>query len=282
MPIPHKPLVQWAVVLWDDVNFGGAKRTVIEDVFDLGGIEFLGTSAIGIHVKPDFPRPQGGIEGFSFFDKPGWKGRELLLAPGIYPDLVALNFNDQIRSFRSAGFTSRQAGLYGPDGQITVELSPNPPQAAPLGPVPIVVDLWASEIDNLTTGPDGAPVRTLTPTLTLIEGTSSLGPTYGQQWNDRTSGVVVFRTPEFNTEYARLYAEAQPFDSSPGNGKEIGGWMDFAPGTYPSMHNLIFDKVISGFEVVDPHQLIRPQPFTTPRLFHPSLMAQPFAKKASA
>src|SRR5215470_13842709 len=96
-------MIPVVVVLWENENFGGRKRLLIEDVPDLHLLGFDNlTSAIGVHPGPDFDawkRAHGGIppKVVCYVDE-DYRGDGLVLDEGGMNKLSI--FNDTISSVR--------------------------------------------------------------------------------------------------------------------------------------------------------------------------------------
>lgn len=87
--------VKLIIDLFDDINFGGSRRTLIRNLNDFRLIEFNDrASSVTVTPGPNFAagdtaRLWGDID---------FQGSSITLPPGQYPDLRTLNFNDAASS----------------------------------------------------------------------------------------------------------------------------------------------------------------------------------------
>ena len=94
------PLV---LVLWEHQNYGGIKRTVVEDVETLGITNFNDkTSCIGVHAGPD-AQALGFQPTASLYEHPAYEGVEVVLPAGLYPNLNMIGLGDAFRHDEGAG-----------------------------------------------------------------------------------------------------------------------------------------------------------------------------------
>ena len=92
--------------LWEDVNFGGSRRTIIEDTSYVGFQGFNDkTSSIKVHPGPDYAAWKAANNGrepvVGFYEHLNFGGGSLLLTAGEYPNIhLGYNFGDVISSVR--------------------------------------------------------------------------------------------------------------------------------------------------------------------------------------
>jgi hypothetical protein len=205
------PLV---VALWEHPNFGGRKRLIVQDTRNLALTEFANTtSAIGVHPGPNYAAwkaAHGGQEpAVGLYDGVNFTGAALILTAGAYPDIGRLfNFNDAISSIR---------------------FNPPPPNAAPIGPIPLVVELYA---DESFTGRR----------LVVVEDTPNIAAAFGGEFNDVTTSVRVQEGPDYRPgKKAQLFRDLN----------YEGGKIDLAPGNYPDLKSvgIGFNDVVSSVKV---------------------------------
>lgn len=83
--------------LFDNFNFLGFRRTVIENLDNFGIIEFDNrTTSVIVSRGPDF-QPGDAVR---LWTERNFSGRSLTLPPGQYNDLRTFNFNDQASSLQ--------------------------------------------------------------------------------------------------------------------------------------------------------------------------------------
>lgn len=93
--------VRLIVDLFEDINFGGSRRTLVRDLNDFRLIEFNDrASSVIVTAGPNF---QTGDTARLWSDV-DFQGSSIVLPPGQFPDLRTLNFNDVASSLSiSAG-----------------------------------------------------------------------------------------------------------------------------------------------------------------------------------
>lgn len=92
--MPEVPII---AELFDNFNFLGPRRTLIESLADFGFIEFDDrTTSVIVTEGPNF-QPGNAIR---LWTEKNFQGRSLTLPPGQYNDLRVFNFNDQASSMQ--------------------------------------------------------------------------------------------------------------------------------------------------------------------------------------
>src|SRR5438094_10041194 len=113
--------------LWEDVNFGGSRRTIIEDTSYVGFQGFNDkTSSIKVHPGPDYAAWKAANNGrepvVGFYEHLNFGGGSLLLTAGEYPNIhLGYNFGDVISSVR---------------------FNPAPGGPRPIAPIRLIVELF--------------------------------------------------------------------------------------------------------------------------------------------
>ena len=238
-------VINLVAALWEHTRTEGVKRTLITSAPNLDDIFFNDrTSSIGVHPGPNF-LADSTTDTVSFFEDAYYKGNEILLRAGQYPDITELGVS--ISSVQFNGPDTRDPGLYDSDGNLQFKLGPVG-GAATIAPIPIVVDLYHNVINNFdwTTGIPVANAENAQH-LTLVQPSTDLRRDFGDEWNDATNALMVSRGPDFRLgNMARLYIDAQPDNAQPGGGVETGGWHDFPPGAYLDLSAINFAQVTSA------------------------------------
>ena len=237
-------VINLVAALFENTRFGGVKRTLITSTSNLDDIFFNDrTSSIGIHPGPSF-LAGSTTDTVSFFEDAFYKGTEVVLRTGQFPDVTELGVS--ISSVLFNGPDTRESGLYR-NGNLEFKLGPAG-GAATIAPIPIVVDLYHNIINNFDWA-TGTPVANdeNAQHLTLVEPSTDLRRYFGDEWNDATNALVVSRGPNFRLgNMARLYIDAQPDNAQPGGGVETGGWHDFPPAAYLDLSAINFAHVTSA------------------------------------
>jgi|SRR5690242_443737 len=184
-------LIPLVVALWENRNFGGVKRTLIEDVPTLWDWNFdKKTSAIGVHPGPSFNLWTSFGPTVTFLGENPNDG-SLTLGPGAWADLSLFNWNDRITAVRfnlnnlvPTGAFNQRTGQH-----ITVPSAP----AATIARIPLVLDAW-TDSDNLV-APAGSPLGKW---IQLVESSPSLSADFGAEFNDSIKGIRVRAGPDYN------------------------------------------------------------------------------------
>jgi hypothetical protein len=257
------------VALWDAPHFVNSKRTIIASLDNNGKLyekdnrtlEYIHynrrTYAIGIHAGPQFSQEFARGYSVSFFEGENYQGRELCLAPGVYPTLKGLgDFGGRICSLKFNEPFKRDPGLYehegeaGEDNSLDGLLNDHLQPAAQIPSIPSVVRL----IDTDNVGPvdygsggSGAPYCNgstrypleMSRCLTLVESAYDFRKMFGPEYDATTRQVIVQRGPDYTKSdkgfKARLYD--RPTDGDPDQPANL----DFGPDddTVPPSNALI-------------------------------------------
>jgi hypothetical protein len=115
------------VVLWTDRGYGGTRCPILRNTPDLTAYGFNDrASSIGVHPGPTY-KPNVTYP-VACFEDHHYHGFPLVLEQGAYPALDELNFNDKISSVRFYNTINAPSRW--------------PLTAAPIGPIPLVVELY--------------------------------------------------------------------------------------------------------------------------------------------
>lgn len=218
------PLV---LVLWEHKKFGGTKRVFVADDHNLTSDTPLPSadfndksSAIGVHPGPDFD-PNESLT-ISLFSDADFKGSELVVEAGVYPNLADINFNDSISSVRFNAPGARQPGLY-VRGALEAGIRPTGPAAA-IAPIPAVVQLYATH--NYREGGWGSPSFHSFHVATLVETSLDVGAEYGGQFSGSAVQVKVAEGSG-PAGIVHLFRETSP--DTPQGHIQGGGHIDLLP-----------------------------------------------------
>jgi len=242
------------VALWNARNFTATKRTIIASLDSQGHLleknnptlEYISynrqTQAIGIHAGPQF---EGGYT-VSFFDEPyerggpWYRGRELCLPPGVYPNLEVFGFAKSICGVRFNERRARAPGLYegGQEQGLAPLLNPDPKPAQQIPRIPLVVRLITDDIgpDDAQVGPGGCGPYTnggtsypceLWRCLTLVEDAPDFRTMFGDEYDATTIQVIVQKGPDYGISKAGF--EARLYEGVTGNDPDRPANLDFGP-----------------------------------------------------
>jgi len=206
-------MIPLVVALWENTNFGGRKRLLVDDTPILSLLAFNDTtSAVGVHPGPDYAAwkaAHGGKEPtVGLYENVNFGGAALILTTGAYASIHRLfNFGDAVSSVR---------------------FNPPPPSAAAITPIPLIVELF--QHDNFNGN-----------RLVVVEDSASLSGDFGSEFNDVVTSVRVTSGPNFVAgKVAQLFRDAN-FG---------GGKIDLPPGSYPNIgasHG--FNDAVSSIKV---------------------------------
>jgi hypothetical protein len=183
-------LIPLVVALWQGVNFGGVKRTLIEDVGNLSNWNFdKRTQAIGVHPGPSFNSWTSFTPTVTFLSEDSNAG-SLTLGPGAYPDLSQFNWDGRISSVRfnlnqpvPIGSVDFKTGRH-----TTVSALP----VAAIASIPLVLDAWTDF--SPYPEPEGYPPGKR---IQLVESSASLHGEFGNEFNDSIKTIRVRRGPDY-------------------------------------------------------------------------------------
>ena len=207
-------MVPLVAALWENANFGGRKRLLVDDTSNLATQVFSDrTSAIGVHPGPDYAAwkaAHGNREPtITFYENVGYGGAALRLTTGAYANIHSLyNFGDRISSVR---------------------FNAAPEAVNPISNIPLIVELYSNA--NFTGN-----------RLIVVENSSNVINDFGSEFNDVVSSVRVRQGPSFTPEkVAQLFRDPN----------YLGGKIDLAPGNYANIgasHG--FNDVVTSIKVL--------------------------------
>jgi len=186
------------VALWQGRNFGGVKRTLIEDVQNLSDWNFdKRAQAIGVHYGPSFNLWTSFTPTVTFLgDDPN--AGSLTLGPGVWPDLSQFNWGGRIKSVQFNLNLPVAMGSLDPNTgrHITVPALP----VSTIAPIPLVLDAWTDY--SPYPEPEGYPPGKR---IQLVEASASLRGEYGDEFNDSIKTIRLRRGPDYGGfDVARL------------------------------------------------------------------------------
>jgi hypothetical protein len=157
----------------------------------------------------------------SVFSDTDFAGKEMVLLPGIYPDLHQVDFNDSISSVRFNLPGYKAPGIY-VKGNLEVPLG-TPAPAATISPIPVVVSLYREH--DVTEGLLG-PTTKGAHVVTLVETSLDVGADYGSEFSASAKWARISAGPS-PTGIAHLYREINP--DTPQGHVQGGGHIDLTP-----------------------------------------------------
>jgi hypothetical protein len=196
-------LVPLVVELYEDVNYGGDRRNVIDDESMLGqgagctaGLAFGNVvSSVKVRKGPDYATwvaAHGGAKPYVYlYENNSFDGRRLALGIGGYPDLRTLSFHDKASSI--AIVTTAQ-----PPADLNVA----PQTAATFGAISVILEAHTSIVSKRCTEDDYK--------LTLLRSAWDISRDYGSTFNDRISSIDVIPGSSFDeSKELTLYVHSQ-------------------------------------------------------------------------
>lgn len=219
MPV-NIPLV---VVLWQNTNGQGARRTIIWDTPDLRDQNFNDkASSIGVHPGPDYDQWKVDHNGqeptASLYEDIGFAGAVLTLTTGWYPDIhVRFAFGDKISSVRVPG-----------EGADAAERTNT--GADRIDSIPVVVEVFT---DRLQGGK----------TAVIVENVDNIITYLGEEFNDAISSL---RTSETSGGQNALATVCEHINRG-GQRKQVA-----AGHKYDNLVTNGFNDMASSVYVIDP------------------------------
>ena len=241
--------INLVAVLWEEVNFGGRKRTLVVDWDVLDTARFNDTAcSLAIHPGPNF---QAGAT-VSVFADPNFAGKELLVGPGLYPDLNQLEIARQISSVRFSRNDPRQPGLYDANGALRIEAAPAG-DAASITPIPLVVILRRND-EPFPDPHFDPPCHGDACGISLVESACDLGAMFGDDYRRSVTWALVERGPNYQRNKVRLYRDITCLPDPPF--QQGGGYIELDAGTgareYDLQAQLDFGGLTQAIEIMPP------------------------------